>query len=83
MTNLSPADALQEIQRTLREKTDLVPEGFYTVKQLALLWNKSASQTRALVSSAVKEGLAEMQMFRVDVGQTSRPTPHYRFVKKK
>jgi hypothetical protein len=83
MTHLTPAEALQEIQRTLREKTDLVPEGFFTVKQLAAQWDKSIAQTSKLVTKAMDDGLAEMGLFKVCVGYTSRSTPHYRFVKKK
>lgn len=83
MTHLTPAEALQEIQRTLKEKTDLVPDGFFTVKQLAAQWGKSISQTSKLVTQAVDDKLAEMDLFKVNVGYTSRSTPHYRFVKKK
>jgi hypothetical protein len=83
MTTLTPAEALQEIQRTLREKTDPVPEGFFTVKELAAQWGKSISQTTKLITSATEEGLTEMAMFKVNVGYVSRATAHYRFVKKK
>lgn len=83
MTPLSPVEALQELQRVLKEQTDIVPEGFYTVKQLHVAWGLSISEAGRRARQAFDLGLADRQTFKVDVGHAVRGTPHYRFHAKK
>jgi len=77
--HLTPAEALAEIQRRLKEDTDTVPEGWYTVRQLESIWGKANATTSKLAKAAVDQGLAEMRKFRVDTGAFVKPVPHYRF----
>jgi hypothetical protein len=74
---LTPAEALKELQRLLKDDTDVVPEGWYTIKQLQALWDMSSAER--LVRRAVAEGMAEMKKFRIDVGAFVKPVPHYKF----
>ena len=78
--SLTPAEALAEIQRTLIEKSDCVPDGWHTAKQLAREWQVSSSSADRLIEKATAAGIAERRKFRVQVSPDYyRRVTHYRF----
>lgn len=66
------------LARAVREECDPVPDGWQTVRAIAATTGKSGSQTGHIVSELVSLRLAEMRMFRVTIGQVTRPVPHYK-----
>lgn len=58
--------------------TDEVPPGWLTTKQLAKKLRKAESTVGTLICRAVAEGRCEKQLFRVTIGQHTRPVPHYK-----
>jgi predicted transcriptional regulator len=59
-------------------KADTVPPGWLTARQLADKLGKSGSSVRHYLAEAVAGGRCARQDFRVPIGQTVRPVPHYR-----
>ena len=57
---------------------DVVPDGWFTTKQLADKLNRTRPTMARLLADAVAAGRCEVQKFRVSVGSFSRATPHYR-----
>ena len=78
--SLTPAEALAEIQRTLIEKVDRVPDGWHTAKQLMQAWQVSESTAQRMIDRATAAGIAERRKFRIQVSPDHyyRVT-HYRF----
>lgn len=65
-----------------RHEYDVVPEGWLTAIQLGKLLGKDRSTIASLLQTALREGRAEVQKFRVPSGQRGiYPTPHYRLTK--
>ena len=59
-------------------KADTVPPGWLTARQLADKLGKSGSCVRQYLAEDVAGGRCARQDFRVPIGQTVRPVPHYR-----
>ena len=57
---------------------DAVPPGWLTARQLAAKLGKSRNTMGSLLASAVREGRADRQDFRIVNGQVTRPVPHYK-----
>jgi acyl CoA:acetate/3-ketoacid CoA transferase beta subunit len=57
---------------------DEVPPGWLTARELATKLKKGNSTMNHLLATAVAEGRAERQLFRIASGQVTRPVPHYR-----
>jgi hypothetical protein len=58
--------------------SDVVPQGWYTTKQLAEKMGKPRSVVARLLHDAVAQGRCEKGNFRINVGSFTRATPHYR-----
>jgi len=64
-----------------RHKSDVVPEGWFTSARLAEMLGKQRSSIMRMMQTAVREGRAEVKLFRVEAGQRGvYPTPHYRLL---
>ena len=57
---------------------DKVPDGWFTVAQLADRIDPSNSNTSERVRKMVAAGKAEKKMFRIQLEEKVRPVPHYR-----
>lgn len=55
-----------------------VPEGWFTVAQLADRIDRSICNTSERVRKMVAAGKAEKKMFRIQLEEKVRPVPHYR-----
>ena len=55
-----------------------VPEGWFTVAQLAQKVDRSHCNTSERVRKMVAAGKAEKKMFRIQLEEKVRPVPHYR-----
>lgn len=71
------AEALESIV----EPTDVVPEGFYTVTELADQLHLSLSSVRRKIYTMRKEGTVEVKRFRRQGPAKVYPADHYRMVK--
>jgi predicted DNA-binding ArsR family transcriptional regulator len=61
-------------------KVDIVPEGWYTRRDLEEAWGLSTTRTSNLINKAVQSGMAEHRTFRIQAGLRGLyPTQHYRF----
>lgn len=59
-------------------EVDIIPEGWFSAADLAERLKKSRDTISGQISSAVREGRAEMKKFRVMTGRGAYPVPHYR-----
>jgi predicted transcriptional regulator len=57
---------------------DEVPEGWFTVKQLAKARGRSECATGEQVRRMVEAGMAERRNFTIRLAERVRPVPHYR-----
>ncbi len=55
-----------------------VPEGWYTIKQIAQEMGKSESHVTHILQKARKQGTCETKSFKARTGNIVRPIPHYR-----
>jgi hypothetical protein len=55
-----------------------VPEGWYTIKQLAKARGRSECVTSTQVRRKIEQGLAEKRNFTIRLSERVRPVPHYR-----
>ena len=76
--DLSWAKLLSEARKVPEEN---VPDGWKTVRTLAVEEGRSVSQTSSLLREAARAGVVEVQKFRIDVGAKTYPVPHYRIIK--
>ncbi len=73
------ADALlRELKRATSDEPDVVPDGWHTAEQWAVIWQLSQSHARRLILSGLAKGMLEMRRFRVRTASRSYKTPHYR-----
>lgn len=63
----------------MAEKADFVPEGWYTIRDIAGQWGKSIPRTSCIVRDAIGLGIAESRDFRIIINGSPRKVPHYRF----
>ena len=59
-------------------EVDKVPDGWFSAADLADRLKKSRDTISGQISTAVREGRAEMQKFRVMTTRGAYPVPHYR-----
>lgn len=70
---------LQALEKLFGKAVADKPEkGFYTRRELQKMWNTSEPIMSRKISAALKSGLIEMRMYRVQSGMVTRPIPHYR-----
>jgi hypothetical protein len=55
-----------------------VPEGWFTIKQLAKARGRSECITSTQVRRKIEQGLAEKRNFTIRLAERVRPVPHYR-----
>ena len=58
--------------------SDEVPEGWFTVSQLAAQWGKSDCTIGERVKRLLNDGKVERKDFVIQLHQVVRRTPHYR-----
>lgn len=59
-------------------EVDEIPEGWFSASDLADRLKKSRDTISGQISTAVREGRAEVKKFRVMTGRGAYPVPHYR-----
>jgi hypothetical protein len=57
---------------------EVVPPGWYTVRQLAEARGRSDCATSIVIAKLVASGRAERKVFTVKLAKHTRPVPHYR-----
>ena len=57
---------------------EVVPPGWFTVRQLATQWGRSECTTGDRVKRLYRDGKIERKDFIIKLDQIVRPTPHYR-----
>lgn len=62
---------------------DKVPEGFFTLKQIAKGMNKSIPTANRMVQSELSSGRMETAKFKIDTTRGIYPVTHYRYVRSK
>ena len=73
------AKLLTALRDAVKGCTDVVPEGWKTVQQLADEWQFSVSHTSRLITMGVRKGLIEVKRFRITNGNRGVfPVQHYR-----
>ena len=70
------AEALQSVV----EPTDVVPEGFYTISELAAKLNMSLSTVRRKVYQMKEDGTVEMRKFRRQGPVKIYPANHFKIL---
>jgi predicted transcriptional regulator len=55
-----------------------VPEGWYTIKQLAKARGRSECITSEQVRRMIDQGMCEKRNFTIRLSERVRPVPHYR-----
>lgn len=69
----------QRLLRLLEQPVlDTVPKGWKTQAEICKEIGMSESQTGKMLRAAVKEGLMEVRMFRINLGVVIRPVAHYK-----
>ena len=63
---------------TVGAAPEVVPPGWFTVKQISVAQGKSECVTSENIKKLVKRGGAERKMFSIRLAQKVRPVPHYR-----
>ena len=63
---------------TVGAAPEVVPPGWFTVKQIAAAQGKSECLTSENIKKLVQRGGAERKMFTIRLDKRVRPTPHYR-----
>jgi hypothetical protein len=57
---------------------EVVPPGWFTVRQLATQWGRSECTTGDRVKRLYRDGKIERKDFIIKLDQIVRPTPHYK-----
>lgn len=69
---------LEKLHQEVTNQAEEVPEGWYTVKEMAQKINLSDSQTRKIVFKGIEMGSVETRKFRIKTALRAYPVPHYR-----
>ena len=69
------------IAHSLSKKTQTVPKGFYTQREIAKQLGKKATQTKTYIQDLLNDGKAEMMKFKIQTNTKPYPVPHYRLLK--
>ena len=59
-------------------EVDEIPDGWFSAADLANRLKKNRDTISGQISTAVREGRAEVKKFRVMTGRGAYPVPHYR-----
>lgn len=59
---------------------EAVPQGWYTIRQLAQARGRSDCATSTIIAKLVEAGRAEKQTFAIKLAKHIRPVPHYRLL---
>ena len=59
---------------------EVVPQGWYTIRQLAQARGRSDCATSTVIAKLVEAGRAEKKTFAIRLAQQTRPVPHYRLL---
>jgi len=65
---------------TVGAAPEVVPPGWFTVKEIGRAQGKSECVTSENIKKLVKRGGAERKMFSIRLAQKVRPVPHYRLL---
>lgn len=76
-------DLCNKLIATYRKDADDVPEGYYTLKQIAKGINKSLPTASRMIEKHLENGTVEVRMFRIDTNRGIYPVKHYRYVSSK
>ena len=77
--NMNPKEIFEFLNNKTKPRIDVIPDGWYTIKELGSAWGTSATTTGRKVRCAVEDGLMEQQMFVITcLGGTTRPVAHYK-----
>ena len=60
---------------------EVVPPGWYTIRQLAEARNRSDCATSVIIYKLLETGRAERKVFTIRLARHTRPVPHYRLLK--
>jgi hypothetical protein len=69
------------IARSIANKSDKIPEGFETAKQISEHIGKKSTQTKLYIKDLLMQGNAEMKKFYIKTETATIPVPHYRLIK--
>jgi hypothetical protein len=69
------------IARSIANKSDKIPEGFETAKQIAEQIGKKSTQTKLYIKDLLMQGKAEMKKFYIKTETATITVPHYRLIK--
>jgi len=69
---------LKQIQDVNHKRSDTVPPGWKTLRELAEEWGKARNTVDGTLRRALAAKLIEVKTFRIYDGKTLRPTKHYR-----
>ena len=75
------ADLAKWCAALVPDNVDEVPSGWLCATDLAAKLNKSRHTVANQLATAVREGRAEMQKFRILTARGAYPVPHYRLLK--
>ena len=73
---------LEELRRLAQRKSDVIPPGWKTARQLAKEWGVSRWMARSFIIAGVENGKLAKQVFRVKLGEYPKPVAHYAVKKK-
>ena len=71
---------LQKLISALESVTapDKVPDGWFTLSEIAKSKDKSIAHTSKLMRLARRNGTCDMKKFSIRLGKVIRPCPHYK-----
>lgn len=79
LLNMKPEEILEFLNKKSKPRIDVIPDGWYTIKQLGSAWGTSNSTTGRKVRCAVEDGLMEQRMFVItSLGGTTRGVAHFK-----
>lgn len=57
--------SLDEMRKKMIPNGEKIPEGFYTMKEYAVVWKISHCRVDVLIKRAVEEGIMEKKLFKI------------------
>jgi hypothetical protein len=73
---------LKQIQDVSHKRSDTVPPGWKTLKELSKEWGKARNTAEHTLKRGIAAKVIEVKVFRIFDGRTLRKTKHYRQVGK-
>jgi len=69
---------LAALAETLKQEIEIVPKGWVTANDAAVIFDKSESHTKRLLYAMVRAGKVDVKSFRIRTASQVRKIPHYR-----